>query len=149
MREILTGLRAFLIYTSVSSEYSTISIFSPRSSCTIDWTRIPLIPTQAPTASTSRSLVLTAILVLPLGSRTLPIISIIPSLISGTSISNRFLMSPVCVRERITVVLRAVLPISRTYARIRSPRLNDSRNTCSRLGRIPSAFPKSTMISPC
>ena len=48
---------AFLINTSGSSEYSTISIFSPRSSCTIDWTRMPLIPTQAPTASTSRSLV--------------------------------------------------------------------------------------------
>ena len=37
-----------------SSSQGTMSIFSPRSSCTTACTRLPFMPTQAPTGSTSR-----------------------------------------------------------------------------------------------
>ena len=36
-----------------SSSQGTMSIFSPRSSCTTACTRLPFMPTQAPTGSTS------------------------------------------------------------------------------------------------
>ena len=46
-----------------------MSIFSPRSSRMIDCTRMPFMPTQAPTLSTSRSRLCTAILVRSPASR--------------------------------------------------------------------------------
>jgi hypothetical protein len=62
-----------------SSENSTMSIFSPRSSRMIDWTRVPFIPTQAPTGSTSRSREKTATLARSPASRTAPRITTVPS----------------------------------------------------------------------
>jgi hypothetical protein len=49
------GLRALVTKLTVSSENSTMSIFSPRNSRMIACTRVPFMPTQAPTGSTSRS----------------------------------------------------------------------------------------------
>ncbi len=49
-----------------------MSIFSPRSSRMIDCTRMPFMPTQAPTLSTSRSRLETAILVRSPASRAQP-----------------------------------------------------------------------------
>ncbi len=46
-----------------------MSIFSPRSSRMMDCTRMPFMPTQAPTLSTSRSRLNTAILVRSPASR--------------------------------------------------------------------------------
>ena len=46
------GLSALLIKTLVSALHSTTSIFSPPSSLTIDWMRMPRMPTQEPTGST-------------------------------------------------------------------------------------------------
>src|SRR5262249_50039248 len=60
----------------------------PRSSCTTACTRLPFMPTQAPTGSTSPSRLATAILVRPPGSRATASITTTPSAISGTSISN-------------------------------------------------------------
>ena len=51
----LAGLIALVTNRIGSSDHSTMSIFSPRSSRMIDWTRVPFMPTQAPTGSTSRS----------------------------------------------------------------------------------------------
>ncbi len=52
-----------------SRSYGTMSIFSPRSSCTTAWTREPFMPTQAPTGSTSASRLVTAIFERAPGSR--------------------------------------------------------------------------------
>ncbi len=65
-----------------------MSIFSPRSSCTTACTRLPFMPTQAPTGSTSESREETAILARPPGSRAAASITTTPSAISGTSISK-------------------------------------------------------------
>ena len=51
----LAGLSAFITNCTGSSEKSTMSIFSPRSSRMMACTRVPFMPTQAPTGSTSRS----------------------------------------------------------------------------------------------
>ena len=56
-----------------------MSIFSPRSSRMMDCTRMPFIPTQAPTASTSLSLDMTAILVRSPASRAIARITTVPS----------------------------------------------------------------------
>ena len=64
----------------------TISILSFPNSDDTAWTLEPLIPTQAPTGSILPSFVLTAIFDLDPGSLDTPLISIISSLISGTSI---------------------------------------------------------------
>ena len=63
-----------------------ISILSPSNSPETDWTLVPLIPTQAPTGSILPSFVLTVIFDLDPASLAMPLISIISSLISGTSI---------------------------------------------------------------
>ena len=65
-----------------------ISILSFPSSEDTAWTLEPLIPTQAPTGSILPSLVLTHIFDLEPGSLATPLISIISSFISGTSIPN-------------------------------------------------------------
>jgi hypothetical protein len=61
-----------------SSSKGTMSIFSPRSSWTTAWTRLPFMPTQAPTGSTSRSR-RTAILERAPGSRAHASIRTMPS----------------------------------------------------------------------
>ena len=61
---------------------STFSLFNSR---TIFLTRWPRKPTQAPTGSTFGSRVWTASLVRKPGSRAMPLISMVPSLISETS----------------------------------------------------------------
>ena len=73
-RVILAGLSAFVANTTGSSEYSMMSIFSPRSSRMIDCTRMPFMPTHAPTLSTSRSRLDTAIFVRSPASRAHPLI---------------------------------------------------------------------------
>jgi hypothetical protein len=65
-----------------------ISIFSPFSSLTIACILLPLIPTQAPTASILLSDENTMTLLLSPGILETPLISIMPSSISGISISN-------------------------------------------------------------
>src|SRR6266571_2541651 len=82
------GCSAFTTKRAGSSSQGTMSIFSPRSSCTTACTRLPFMPTQAPTGSTSPSREATAILVRPPGSRATASITTTPSAISGTSISN-------------------------------------------------------------
>ena len=54
-RWTLAGLSALVTNMTGSSDHSTMSIFSPRSSRMIACTRVPFMPTQAPTGSTSRS----------------------------------------------------------------------------------------------
>ena len=54
-RWTLAGLSALVTNDTGSSDHSTMSIFSPRSSRMMAWTRVPFMPTQAPTGSTSRS----------------------------------------------------------------------------------------------
>ena len=48
-RVTLAGLSDFCAKVTVSSEYGMMSIFSPRNSRMMDCTRIPFMPTQAPT----------------------------------------------------------------------------------------------------
>ena len=78
-REILAGLSAFSTNFCESSLNSMMSIFSPRSSRMIDCTRMPFMPTHAPTQSTSRSLLSTAILVRSPASRAQARITTVPS----------------------------------------------------------------------
>ena len=68
-RDTSAGAIALHTKRAGSSSYGTMSIFSPRSSCTTAWTREPFMPTQAPTGSTSRSRDDTAILARAPGSR--------------------------------------------------------------------------------
>ena len=82
------GHVAAAMYSSGTSLYLMISIFSPRSSSTIAEILIPWLPIQAPTGSTSASLEQTAILVLEPASRETPLTRTTPSWISGTSSSN-------------------------------------------------------------
>ena len=79
MRLTFAGLSACVANTTGSSEYSMMSIFSPRSSRMIDCTRMPFMPTQAPTLSTSRSRLCTAILVRSPASRAQPLMTTVPS----------------------------------------------------------------------
>ena len=78
-RLILAGLSAWVANVTGSSENSMMSIFSPRSSRMIDCTRMPFMPTQAPTLSTSRSRLDTAILVRSPASRAQPLMATVPS----------------------------------------------------------------------
>ncbi len=59
-RVTFAGLKAFCANATVSSLYGMMSIFSPRSSRMMDCTRMPFIPTHAPTGSTSLSRLATA-----------------------------------------------------------------------------------------
>jgi uncharacterized membrane protein len=56
-----------------------MSIFSPCNSPTTAWTRLPRIPTQAPTGSMPLSREMTAIFARLPGSRATALISMIPS----------------------------------------------------------------------
>ena len=104
-----------------SSEYDTMSIFSPRSSLTTMRTRPPRAPTHAPTGSTLTSCENTAIFVRWPGSRAHDLISTTPSAISGTSSSNKRLMRPGCVRLTTICGPFAVLRTSTMYAFRRAP----------------------------
>ena len=86
----------------MSSDHTTMSIFSPCSSSTTAPTRAPRAPTQAPTGSMFSSAAWTAIFEREPGSRAMERISTAPELISGTSSSNRRLTSAGCVRETMT-----------------------------------------------
>ena len=79
MRLTFAGLSACVANVTGSSEYSMMSIFSPRSSRMMDCTRMPFMPTQAPTLSTSRSRLWTAILVRSPASRAHPLMVTVPS----------------------------------------------------------------------
>ena len=68
-RLTLAGCSAFSAKVVISSLNSMMSIFSPRSSRMMDCTRMPFMPTQAPTGSTSLSRLMTAILVRSPASR--------------------------------------------------------------------------------
>ena len=87
--EISAGANALQTYLAGSTCHGMISIFSPFSSCTTFCTRLPFMPTQAPTGSMSELLEATANLARMPGSRAAPIMVTIPSLISGTSVRNR------------------------------------------------------------
>ena len=78
-RLTLAGCNAFSANVVISSEYSIMSIFSPRNSRMIDCTRIPFMPTQAPTGSTSLSRLCTAILVRSPASRAIARTCTVPS----------------------------------------------------------------------
>ena len=75
----LAGLMALVTNATGSSDHSTMSIFSPRSSRMIACTRVPFMPTQAPTGSTSRSRECTATLARSPASRTAPRMMTVPS----------------------------------------------------------------------
>ncbi len=62
-----------------SSLHGMMSIFSPCSSCTTAWTRLPFMPTQAPTGSMLLSWLITPILARLPGSRAAALISMMPS----------------------------------------------------------------------
>jgi len=64
-RVTFAGLSAFCANATVSSLYGIMSIFSPRSSRMIDCTRMPSLPTQAPTGSTSLSRLATPLWCVP------------------------------------------------------------------------------------
>ena len=78
-RATLAGWRAFSAKVVTSSENSMMSIFSPRSSRMMDCTRMPFMPTQAPTGSTSLSRDWTAILVRSPASRAMARMLTVPS----------------------------------------------------------------------
>ena len=67
------------MYSAGSSLYLMMSIFSPRSSSTMLFTRWPRGPTQAPMGSTLASLLHTAIFVRLPASRAMERISTVPS----------------------------------------------------------------------
>ena len=142
------GLSTLLIRIAGSSSHTMISIFSPNSSSTIFWTLLPLLPTHAPTGSTFSSCEYTAILVLEPASRATPLISTVPSAISGTSSSNNLLTKPGCDLERNIWGPLVAFLTSITYTLMRSPTLKDSLFTCSDRGRIPSEFPTDRNIVP-
>ena len=73
------GESALVTNVTGSSDHSTMSIFSPRSSRMIACTRVPRMPTQAPTGSTSRSRENTATFARSPASRTAPRIITVPS----------------------------------------------------------------------
>ena len=78
-RLTFAGCSAFSAKVVISSENSMMSIFSPRSSRMMDWTRMPFMPTQAPTGSTSLSRDMTAILVRSPASRAMALMVTVPS----------------------------------------------------------------------
>jgi hypothetical protein len=68
-RLTVAGWSALTTKVAVSSLQGMMSIFSPCSSCTTAWTRLPFMPTQAPTGSMLESRLITPILARLPGSR--------------------------------------------------------------------------------
>ena len=64
---------------ALSLDHGMMSIFSPCNSATTACTRLPRMPTQAPTGSMLESRLITAILARLPGSRATALISMIPS----------------------------------------------------------------------
>ena len=125
------GESALVIKISDLSVKLTISIFSLFNSLTIAWIRLPLIPTQAPTASILLSIEWTIILLLSPGFLAIPLISIIPSSISGTSISNNLYRNKSSLLEIIISGPLGVTSTDLIRALIVSPLLNLSEYICS------------------
>ena len=99
--DISAGARALQTNFAESICQGMMSIFSPRNSWTTFCTRLPFIPTQAPTGSMSESLDATANFARLPGSRAAPLISTMPSLISGTSVLNRLIRKFGWVRDNM------------------------------------------------
>ena len=138
----LAGLNAFSIRIAGFSSQLMISIFSPRSSSTMEFTLAPFIPTHAPTGSTSGSLLHTAILVREPASLAMLLISTVPSLTSATSDSKRRFTRPGCVLDTWIRGPFGVSLTSRMYTLICSVGWNSSPLTCSFSARIASALPR-------
>ncbi len=73
------GCSALTMKVAASGDQGMMSIFSPASSLTTACTRLPRMPTQAPTGSIELSLLRTAILARLPGSRATEWISMMPS----------------------------------------------------------------------
>ena len=73
------GARALTMKVAGSGDQGTMSIFSPCSSPTTAWTRLPRMPTHAPTGSIPELWEITAILARLPGSRATDLISMMPS----------------------------------------------------------------------
>ena len=73
------GARPLTTKVATSGDHWMMSIFSPCNSFTTAWTRLPRMPTQAPTGSIPGSFDMTAILARLPGSRATDLISMMPS----------------------------------------------------------------------
>ena len=73
------GASALTMKFAVSCDHGMMSTFSPCSSCTTAWTRLPRMPTQAPIGSIELSWLSTAILARLPGSRATALISMMLS----------------------------------------------------------------------
>ena len=111
----LAGESALAMNSRGFSLHRMMSTFSPPSSSTTAFTRAPLLPTHAPTASTCASSLKIAILVRCPASREMDLMTTAPDLISGTSISNRRLTKPAAARDTRTCALRPLFLIFFTY----------------------------------
>ena len=110
------GDSALATNTDGSSFQGMTSIFSPASSATTAWTRVPRWPTVAPTGSSPSWRDETAILDRLPASRAIALISTVPAWISGTSISNSRRRKPLCVRDTMICGPRAERRTSSTNA---------------------------------
>ena len=136
------GLKAFSIRSAGLSLQLMISIFSPLNSSTIALTLAPFIPTQAPTGSTSGSLLHTAILVREPASLAILLISTVPSFTSVTSASKRRFTSSGWVLDTRILGPLGVSFTSRIYNLILSVGRNTSVFTCSFSVSMASALPR-------
>jgi hypothetical protein len=118
---ILAGARALLMNVRMSRSHLMISTFSLLSSRTMFLTRCPRNPTQAPTGSTRASPDQTASLVRKPGSRAMPLISMVPSLISETSSWKSLMTKCGSARERMISGPWRVFSTALTKQRTRSP----------------------------
>ena len=73
------GCSALTMKEAASGCQGMMSIFSPCNSPTTAWTRLPRMPTHAPTGSMDESRLITAILAREPGSRATDLISMMPS----------------------------------------------------------------------
>jgi hypothetical protein len=71
-RATVAGCSALTTKVARSGDQGMMSIFSPCISCTTAWTRLPFMPTQAPTGSIELSWLMTPILARLPGSRARP-----------------------------------------------------------------------------
>ena len=129
------------------SSHRTISTRSPFNSLDTACTRAPRMPTHAPIGSMRRSLVLTAILARLPGSRAAPIISMVSSPISGTSMRNSSFKKSGLLRLTNNCAPRASGRTAYNKPRMRSPERKVSRgNISSRKITASALFPKSRII---
>ena len=131
-RATRAGASACLAKRSGSGDHGTMSMRSPLSSFTTAWTREPLRPTQAPTASIASSREMTATLVRLPTSRAISRISMIPCWISGTSSLKSALTKSPSARLRMSRGPLGVSSSRLSTARMVSPWWKCSRWFCSR-----------------